>query len=330
MVTHGQRPRVTLLLTSAGRRVALLESFRRGAAAANVDLTVLACDLAPDMSAACRAADHRFAVPRVDHPDYIPALLKIVRDHGVDLLVPTIDTELLVLANAASSFAEIGCHVAVSAPAVIDIARDKLATATFLDAAGIPSPRTTTLAALREGGTDCGWPAILKPRHGSASRGLAIAHGPDDLPRVEHEPMIVQQLLSGEEWTVNLYFDDHGALQTVVPHRRLQVRAGEVEKGVVQRDPGLRAIASRLADHLPGSRGVLCFQAMRDASGAFSVFEINARFGGGYPLADRAGATFAQWLVERSAGLPDTAHDRWTTGVTMLRYDAAIFVDQCA
>ncbi|UVO51679.1 ATP-grasp domain-containing protein [Sphingomonas sp. SUN019] len=321
---------VTLLLTSAGRRVALLEAFRHGAEAAGIDLTVLACDLAPDMSAACRVADRRFAVPRVDDPDYITALLAICRDHNVGLLVPTIDTELLALANAAESFASIGCHVAISAPAVIDIARDKLATATFLDASGIPSPRTTALAALRAGCADCGWPAILKPRHGSASRGLAIARGPDDLPQTEQEPMIVQQLLSGEEWTVNLYFDDHGALRTVVPHRRLQVRAGEVEKGVVQRDPALQTIAERIADHLPGPRGVLCFQAMRDAGGAFSVFEINARFGGGYPLADRAGATFARWLLERCTGLPDTAHDGWTAGVTMLRYDAAIFIDRCA
>jgi carbamoyl-phosphate synthase large subunit len=55
------------------------------------------------------------------------------------------------------------------------------------------------------------------------------------------------------------------------------------------------------------------------------VFEINARFGGGYPLAHQAGATFSQWLLEEVAGLPATANDRWQDGVLMLRYDSAVF-----
>ena len=55
------------------------------------------------------------------------------------------------------------------------------------------------------------------------------------------------------------------------------------------------------------------------------MIEINARFGGGYPLVDHAGATFAQWLLEEVAGLSRTVHDDWREGVLMLRYDAAVF-----
>ena len=56
------------------------------------------------------------------------------------------------------------------------------------------------------------------------------------------------------------------------------------------------------------------------------VFEINARFGGGFPLTHRAGARFTRWLLEEAAGLLSTAHNDWQEGVTMLRYDAAVFV----
>jgi carbamoyl-phosphate synthase large subunit len=55
------------------------------------------------------------------------------------------------------------------------------------------------------------------------------------------------------------------------------------------------------------------------------VFEINARFGGGYPLAHHAGATFARWLLEEAVGLEPTCHNDWRDGVRMLRYDAALF-----
>jgi carbamoyl-phosphate synthase large subunit len=55
------------------------------------------------------------------------------------------------------------------------------------------------------------------------------------------------------------------------------------------------------------------------------VFEINARLGGGYPLAHQAGATFTKWLLEEALGLPCTAVDTWRAGVEMLRYDTAVF-----
>src|SRR3546814_1692610 len=78
---------------------------------------------------------------------------------------------------------------------------------------------------------------------------------------------------------------------------------------------------------LPGPRGALCFQAIVDDNGDASVFEINARFGGGYPLAHRAGAAFGRWLMEERLQLPSSANDDWRNGVTMLRYDAAVFID---
>ena len=59
-----------------------------------------------------------------------------------------------------------------------------------------------------------------------------------------------------------------------------------------------------------------------------AVIEVNARFGGGFPLAREAGADFPRWLVEEVAGLPSTAReDGWQDGLVMLRYDAAVFVD---
>ena len=38
-------------------------------------------------------------------------------------------------------------------------------------------------------------------------------------------------------------------------------------------------------------------------------------------------ASFARWLLEEVSGLPSSAQNVWREGVTMLRYDAAIFSD---
>jgi len=322
VVGHDQQ--LTMLLCSAGRRVGLLRTFRHAAANLHIDLRIIACDVQPEWSAACRLADLAVQVPYATDPDYIPAIEAICREHNVGLVVPTIDPELLPLAEARERLAASGTAVAVSAPPVIEICRDKLHTANFLAGHGIPVPQTIDLAAAdarRWNG-----PAIVKPRHGSAGRAITRIDSLDALPEAATEPMVVQELLEGEEWTVNLYFDGASALRSVVPHRRVQVRAGEVEKGVTERQEQLMAIAEQMAACLPGPRGALCYQAIIAVDGSAKVFEINARFGGGYPLADYAGACFAQWLIEERLGLASTAANTWTAGVAMLRFDAAIFV----
>jgi carbamoyl-phosphate synthase large subunit len=87
----------------------------------------------------------------------------------------------------------------------------------------------------------------------------------------------------------------------------------------------LHEIAVKINHCLPTARGILCFQVIEDIRSGLRVIEINARFGGGYPLADHAGATFAQWLLEEIVDVGSTAHNNWRNNVTMLRYDAAVF-----
>src|SRR3546814_3095740 len=78
-----------LLITSAGRRGELLQCFRNDATALGIDLEIIACDLRPDWSPACRLADVRIAVPPVTEPEYIGALLDICCSCEISLIVPT-------------------------------------------------------------------------------------------------------------------------------------------------------------------------------------------------------------------------------------------------
>ena len=317
--------RATILVSSAGRRVGLIECFRRSASAAGIDLRVFACDIEPELSAACYAADRAFAVPRCDDPVFIDSLLDIVTRFGVDLVVPTIDPELAPLAKAAERFRAAGARVHVSPPSVIEVVRDKVRTAEVLAAAGVPVPWTATLETACASLDSLDWPLFLKPSAGSASRGVRIVRRAADLPSAPDEPMVLQQLLAGPEYTVNMFIDACGVLRSAVGHQRLRVRAGEVEKGRTERDPVLRSLAERIASALPDARGVLCFQLIMDKALGPRVFEVNARFGGGYPLAHFAGAEYTRWLLEELVGLSSTAHDGWRSGALMLRYDAATF-----
>lgn len=314
-----------VLVSSAGRRVELIQCFRSSAAEMGIPLEVVACDVDPDMSSACQLADRAFKVPSCSRPEFIEAVADIARREAVQLVVPTIDPELLPFAQAAADFARHGTRVHVSDESVIHVARDKFETMRLLGAAGVPVPRTADLEDVRSKPDDRPWPRFLKPTGGSASRLISVVEGPADLPLAQSEPMIVQEFLDGPEFTINMFIDMSGVLKCVVAHQRLRIRAGEVEKGRTVRKQVLTEIAHAIAAALPGARGALCFQVIDDKRSGPKVIEINARFGGGYPLVHYAGATFARWLLEEISGQPSTAHDDWREGALMLRYDASVF-----
>lgn len=319
---------VNLLVSSAGRRVALLESFRSDARALGLAPRVIAVDLKPGLSAACAAADVALAVPRCTEPGYVEALAAQCLRHDVDLVVPTIDTELPVLAAARKLF-EPRCKVAVSLHPAVLVARDKQMTADVLAGAGVSSPATAGLADVLAGRKSIRFPVVLKRLDGSRSIGLHFADSLEASRSLGLEPAqyVAQERCVGPEYTVNCYVDLKGALRAAVPHRRIEVRDGEVSKAVTERRVDLTSIARQIVSAVPGLRGPFCFQAILTSDGP-KVFEINARFGGGYPLAHAAGATFGKWLIEEALGLPCTASDEWQDGLLMLRHDAAVFIKQ--
>ncbi len=318
-----------VLLTSAGRRVALLRAFRAALASVGGG-RVLAAD-AGGTAAAIHEADEGFVVPRCDSPDYVPALLALCRRENVALVVPTIDPELPVLGRARDLFAREGVLLAASGPATNDIAFDKANTATFFDREGIPAPRQIDLVGALAGRNGFAFPVALKPRFGSGSVGVHIVRDLEELrfyARRVPEPLL-QEYVEGSEFTLDVLVAPDGSVACVVPRRRLETRAGEISKGYTVRDPEIEAWGRRVCDRLPDAAGPITLQCFRRHDGELAFIEINPRFGGGFPLALHAGADYPRWLLEWALGLPSTASpDAWGADVAMLRYDDAIFVSR--
>ncbi|MCB9727931.1 MAG: ATP-grasp domain-containing protein [Deltaproteobacteria bacterium] len=319
-----------VLISSAGRRVALLRTFRGALAELGLEGRLLAVDISR-ASAAFHDADLGLQVPRCDSAEFIPAMLEICRAHEVRLVVPTLDPELLPYAAHRAEFAAIGTTVAISSPQVVAIGSDKVQTHAWLSSQGFPAPRQALPEDVLAAPDDWPWPLIVKPVRGSSSIGVARVETPSALRMAARAgDHIVQTCAPGKEYTVSVYVDHHGRCQCAVPRRRLEVRAGEVQKGMAVRAPAVQALARDIAERLPGAYGVLNVQIFWDeATGALTVIELNARFGGGYPLAWEAGARYSRWLIEDLLGLPSTASwDAWRDGLVMLRYDDAVFVSR--
>ena len=100
--------KLTVLFSSAGRRVELINCFRQATERLGLDLEVIAIDMNPSWSPACQVADRHFRVPRCTEEDFPNIVASICEQCGVDLIVPTIDTELLIYAKNRNILAEVG------------------------------------------------------------------------------------------------------------------------------------------------------------------------------------------------------------------------------
>lgn len=318
----------SILFSSVGRRAQLIDCFRRSLRALDLDGSIIGIDSSRSAPAAY-LVDRFIRVPRCDSSDFLEATLEICRKYEISLLVPTIDTELPFYASHREHFSAVGTTVAISTPETVGICVDKKQSNRWLLKNGFPTVRQGTAADVLSQPSDWEFPLIAKPCRGSASIGVRILNSIDSLTEFskERSDLVVEEIAKGCEYTVNVFVDRLGRCVCAVPHHRVEVRAGEVAKGVTVRDLGVMELASQVSERLPGAYGSLNIQGFLSPDSDFRVTEINPRFGGGYPLAHHAGADFARWLLEELLGLASSASfDSWQDGLAMLRYDAAVFL----
>jgi carbamoyl-phosphate synthase large subunit len=293
----------------------------------------VATDRSPLSSAGFLADEFRL-VPSVTDPTFVDALAALVDRYEVDVIVPTIDTELAVLAAARDRLAVVGADVLISDPDTIELCADKRSSSRWLAENGFPVPRQYPPDELERlaGLGQLAWPLFFKPLAGSSSIGAQPVESLDEvrLATGRHGPGVVEQLVVGEEFTMDCWVDPEGRCRAVVPRRRLAVRAGEIAKGITVRHPELEEVTAAIVEALPGARGPITVQAIVSGEGP-AFIEINPRFGGGYPLSHAAGARYTAALAATAAGSPvEDAWFLWSDDTVMLRYDAAVFVPRSA
>jgi carbamoyl-phosphate synthase large subunit len=316
---------VNVLITSAGRRVALVRAFQQEIRSVYSDALVLAADMEPQLSAACQAADKWFRAPPVRDPSYPEALLSICKQHNVAIVVPTIDTELLVLAEWRQTFADEGVHLIVSDADFVRDCRDKRRTARLFRERGFETPQLFDKSAPS-------FPVFVKPYDGSLSADTCLLRSAEDVQshHLANERLLFMEYIDPEEhdeYTVDMYFDVSHALICAVPRKRIFVRGGEINKGVTSKEVLLPLVREKLSS-LEGARGCINAQFFVSRDGKRTVaIEINPRFGGGYPLSYRAGANYPRWIIGEYHQQTSLSYwENWEEDLLMLRYDDEIIV----
>ena len=301
---------VAVLLTGVGKRYDIVSAFAQHA-------TVVAADPNP-LAPAQYAAHHRRAVPRIDSSEYVPALKALCDEFGVGAVVPLTDLDLDVLADARAA----GVLPAfVPDPEIARSTFDKYDTHLLLSRLGLPSPPTVL-----PGEPVSSYPVMVKPRWGSGARSI---HRADDARAADFfinyigEPAMVQKLMDGPEFSMDVLCDLSGRCLNAIPRTMIESRGGESIKGTVIADPELIDLGRRVAEAL-GVRGPATIQAFRDREIGLGITDVNTRFGGAFPApmyAALPGRTYPELIVRMARGEEIEPHvGEFRAGVTFTRY----------
>ena len=314
-----------ILITCAGKRVALTRFFKETLNRFFPDAKVFITEMNPEIAPVSYVCDRAFKVPRVTAPEYPEVLLKICEENKVGMVIATIDTELLLLANLKESFREKGIHVIVSNKEFISLCRDKRKTVKFFESHGVRVPKEVDKY-------NPSFPLFAKPYDGSLSTNLHYIKSPDGLTKeiLEDEKLIFMEYIDKtvyKEVTADMYFGKDNCVKCIVPRERIEVRAGEINKGRTLKNEILDFLKKKLG-YIDGCVGCICVQLFfhPDTKDIVGI-EINPRFGGGYPLSYMAGGNFPELLIrEYFMGETVEYFDDWKDGMLMLRFDDAIYV----
>jgi carbamoyl-phosphate synthase large subunit len=307
-----------VLLTGVGKRYDIVSAFARHA-------TTIAADPNP-LAPAQYAAHHRTSVPRIDDPDYVPALRTICENYNVGAVVPLTDLDLEVLAHARRA-GELPAFV--PDPEIARATFDKYEAHLLLERLELPSPPTVLPGEPVEH-----YPVMVKPRQGSGARSI---HRADDARAAEFfvdyvkEPTMVQWLMDGPEFSIDTLSSLDGRCLNAIPRTMIESRGGESIKGTVIDDPELVDLGRRVVEAI-GARGPCTVQVFRDRELGLGITDVNTRFGGAFPApmyAALPGRTYPELIVRMARGETIEPHvGEYRAGVTFSRYYWQLELDE--
>jgi carbamoyl-phosphate synthase large subunit len=237
----------------------------------------------------------------------------------VGAIVPLTDLDIEVLAQARADGRL--PQALVPDPEIASATYDKYETHLLLEKLGLPTPPTVL-----EGEEPRSYPVMVKPRRGSGARSIHPARDAREAAffcRYVDEPVMVQKLMDGPEFSIDTLSDRDGRCLNAIPRTMIESRGGESIKGTVIDDPELVGLARDVVEAL-GTRGPCTVQVFRDSAVGLGITDVNTRFGGAYPApmyAALAGQTYPELIVRMARGETVEPHvGSYRAGVTFTRY----------
>jgi carbamoyl-phosphate synthase large subunit len=235
---------------------------------------------------------------------FVDGIARLCEADGIDVVISTVDVELLPLAAERTRLGH--AVLAAASAATLAVTLDKWELAERC-APLLRVPRTLLLNPAGVG-ADWDFPVIVKPRRGAGSRGVRVVPDREALQAIElDDALIIQEFLPGDEFSVDVIADSNGKVVAAVPRTRTRVDSGVSIAGRTIHDEALESTAARVAEAIELT-GVANVQLRYDTAGVPALLEVNPRFPGALPLTIAAGVDIPSLVLDLALGLPLPAH----------------------
>lgn len=316
---------ITVLITSASRKVSLVKAFKE-ALKKEGGGKVIATENNP-FSPALFFADAHYLLPKDSEKNFLGEVISICKKNKVNLIVPTRDEELVVFAKNKEKLHKEGVTVAVSPALSIAICQDKLKFFEFCQSNHIASPHVYNREDAKEGKLP--YPLFINGRVSKASKNAFLVHNKKELEAYLAiiEKPVIQEYLQGKEYTVDVFSDFEGNVVSIVPRERIKIFGGEsfVSKTFNHKQLITESLRLAKALQLIGHSTIQCF-----FDGKKVVFiEVNPRYGGAANLGFAAGANTPRFMVKLLKGKKLSPKiGMFKDNLVMLRYTEDFFIDE--
>ena len=293
---------MNILIPNIGRRGYLVAFFKR---TTNFNGKVFVSDCDNTASGLYGCNDGAFILPKpVDNEEeYINSLCNLCTNKNIDVVIPVIDPEIIILAKYRKLFSKNNIFVSVSDKSVLDICYNKLLMNDFLYKNGFDVPKTyKNIESFKEALNNnlISFPVIIKPIYGSGSVSTYFVNSIEELCALFMDGMIIQEVICGQEYGADVFNDLNGNTVRCVVKRKIAMRSGETDKSETIQYPDLQKVLISMGRRLGHICNLDCDILEKDSH--YYVIDLNPRFGGGYPATHLSGVNLLSLVCDLSEG----------------------------
>lgn len=313
---------MNILILAAGTRNKIVQYFKRTFDGVG---TVVATD-ASTLGPAIYDADKYYVVPLITEEGYIDKILEICRVEQISGVLSLIDPELSLLSENSERFKALGVTIIGSPYDLCEMALDKMQMYAWLKSHGYDCARSWMdknefyKAVEAE---KISYPVFVKPYRGSASISISKVYDKEtvDLLFAHEDDLMIQEFLDGQEIGADVYIDMiSGEVVSIFTKKKIKMRAGETDKAVSFKDPGLFDFVEKFVLEA-GYRGQIDIDIF-EIDGAYYISEVNPRFGGGYPHAYESGVDHMKMILNNLNGKTNEKQiGAYEEGIYMMKYN---------
>lgn len=239
-------------------------------------------------------ADKFFQVPPVKAPSYIETMHQLLRDEGIDIIVPLIDFDLFNFAKDDQFLNELGVISTAPQLATSQTLTEKKAMFNFLFSHHIPTPRLYRLSEIKSNQK-----YVVKPELGFGSQGVAILCGDEVRSQyADYSSVIIQEFCDSEEITAEVY---NGEILEIFQRRRVAIKEGVCVKMMPVHYPEIDNSIRKLISDIECPTA-FCAQFRRNNAGEWCLFDCNLRIGAGTALSSKIGFQLTRALLTHTMG----------------------------